>query len=183
MTHPTMHMLAFPDRVVLRAIQGETSARSELLSRHGALVWGICRRLSPDPEDDYQTIWEKVFRALSGFDPHGPAQLSTWIATIAHRHLVDQHRRRKVRGEVVEVRDLPADQEGPERGIDAVRDRKRLERALSVLPEDQRRVVVLHHLDGVPLDSIAATESVAVGTVKSRLHRGRARLLEQLRGR
>jgi RNA polymerase sigma-70 factor (ECF subfamily) len=56
----------------------------------------------------------------------------------------------------------------------------RLEVAVGRLPEDQRRVVVLHHLQGLSLQDLAETEGVAVGTIKSRLHRGRARLAQLL---
>jgi RNA polymerase sigma-70 factor (ECF subfamily) len=170
-----------PDPVLTAAAAGGESARRTLLDRHGGLVWGLCRRFSPDAEDDYQEVWEKVFRALGRFDPNGPATLSTWIATIAHRHLVDRHRRRKVRGEVVPLGDIPA-HDGVDERIDGQRRAERLEAALARLPVDMRTVIVMHHLNGVPLEDIAAAEGVAVGTVKSRLHRGRARLLELLGG-
>jgi RNA polymerase sigma-70 factor (ECF subfamily) len=170
-----------PDPTVRLASQGDVTARRALLERHGPLVWGLCRRLSPDAEDDYQEIWEKVFRALVRFDPDGPATLATWIATVAHRHLVDRHRRRKVRGDVVPLGDIPVRDDVEERR-DAGRRAARLEAALARLPLDQRTVITLHHLNGVALEDIAVTESVAIGTVKSRLHRGRARLLELLGG-
>lgn len=147
---------------------------------HGPLVWSLCRRLGPEPEDAYQEIWEKVFGAVGRFDPDGPASLRTWIATIAHRHLVDRHRRRAVRGEVVELGELPAPVHEDRSGL--LRDVERLEAALQRLPEGHRRVVVLHHLEDLPLEEIAVSEGVPLGTVKSRLHRARARLLELLGG-
>ena len=67
--------------------------------------------------------------------------------------------------------------------IDRRRCQVRLEAALERLPYAHRRVVLLHHLNGVPLADIAAAEGVAVGTIKSRLHRGRARLAELLGAR
>lgn len=156
----------------------EPRDREALVALHGPFVWGLCRRLCPEPEDAYQETWEKVFAAIHRFDPAGPASLRTWIGTIAHRHLVDRHRRRRVRGEVVELGDIPvgADDEGP----DVRRRAARLEAALQRLPEAHRRVVVLHHLEGHDLERIAEGEAIAVGTVKSRLHRARARLLELL---
>src|SRR5262245_52043687 len=81
--------------------------REGLVSAYGPMVWSLCRRLGPDPEDAYQEVWEKVFGAVDRFDPAGPATLRTWIATVTHRHLVDRHRRRQVRGEVVELGDVP----------------------------------------------------------------------------
>src|SRR5690606_22014330 len=70
--------------------------RADLVAAHGPAVYALCRRLTPDPDDCYQEIWEKVFRALPRFDPGGAASVRTWILTIAHRHLVDRHRRRLV---------------------------------------------------------------------------------------
>lgn len=164
-----------PDPVLLRAIGGDPLARRALVLRHGPLVWSICRRLTPEPEDAYQAVWEKALRALERFDPDGPATFSTWLASVTHRHLVDEHRRRVVRGVAVEPDHLVA----PERG-ECSTDVARLEAAVGQLPEGLRRVVVLHHLHGVPLDVIAREEDVPVGTVKSRLHRARAHLAQAL---
>lgn len=140
-----------------------------MLREHDALVWSICRRLSDDPEDCYQEVWEKVLRALPSWRPDGRARLSTWIATIAHRTLIDRLRRRRTRGEEVDPEDIPV-LPRPEVSLD-------LERALSSLPEPWRRVVVLHHVHGLDLEGIAVTEGVPTGTIKSRLHRARAALV------
>ena len=115
-------------------------------------------------------------------DPHGRASLATWIRTITHRLLVDLHRRHKVRGHVVPMTDLVSEQLPADEVVARGERLARLERALAALPVAQRRVVVLHHLYGTALDEIAAAEGVAVGTVKSRLHRGRARLAQLLGG-
>jgi RNA polymerase sigma-70 factor (ECF subfamily) len=160
-----------------------TPDRSAVLEQHGPAVWSLCRRLGPDPEDAYQEIWEKVFRALAGFDPNGTATLRTWILTVAHRHLVDRSRRRKVRGHVVELPDIPDREPAVEESLADAQRVARLEAALGRLPETARRVVVMHHLHDRPLDEIALSEGVAVGTVKSRLHRARAQLLGWLGGR
>ena len=82
---------------------------------------------------------------------------------------------------MVPLGDIPA-HDGVDERIDGQRRAERLEAALARLPVDMRTVIVMHHLNGVPLEDIAAAEGVAVGTVKSRLHRGRARLLELLGG-
>ena len=150
---------------------------ARVLAEHGGLVWALCRRLDPEPEDAWQESWEKLLRALPGFDPMGAASQKTWITTVVHRHLVDRHRRRHVRGDVAESEELldPA----PSAITRMVQAQKTmaLEQALARLPEVWRRVVVLHHLHEVPLDLIAADEGVAIGTIKSRLHRARAALL------
>jgi RNA polymerase sigma-70 factor, ECF subfamily len=169
------------DLTLRRAAGGDLTARGELVRLHGPAVYGLCRRLTPDPEDSYQEIWLKVFVALPGFDPDGAASLRTWIIVIAHRHLVDRHRRRVARGRVVPFDDaLPAEAPSADERLAARRRAARLEEALTHLPEPQRRVVVLHHLEGIPLAELAASEGVAVGTIKSRLHRGRGHLARLL---
>lgn len=154
-------------------------SEDELLNTHGPLVWSLCVRLCEEPEDAYQQIWEKVLKALPAFDPQGPATARTWIATIAHRHLIDRHRRRQVRGTQVSTEVLVEAPRAPA-ALEEHQRRLQLERGLRGLPEDQRRVLVLHHLHGVPLATIAEREGVALGTIKSRLHRGRAALVRRL---
>jgi len=167
---------------LLPAIAGDRTAWAEVLLRHGPTVWGICRRLAADPEDAYQAVWVKVFEALPGFDPQGAATLGTWISTIAHRHLIDLHRRHQVRGQVLPMAEIPDPHPAADEVLERSRRAARLEWALAMLPNPQRRVVVMHHLYGVSLEDLAREEEIAVGTVKSRLHRGRAHLARLLGG-
>ncbi len=174
-------MRALKTEDIERARSGDELARAGVVAAYGPAVWGLCRRLAREPEDAYQESWIRVFRGLSGFEPAGSASLRTWILTVTHRTLVDLHRRRTVRGAVLAMPQVPVDP-APDHAIDARRRQQRLERALTLLPMNQRRVIVLHHLEGVSVEDIAATEQIAVGTVKSRLHRARARLLQLLGG-
>lgn len=168
--------------LVPRAVSGEPAAVAALLERYGALVWGLCVASADDPDDCYQEIWEKALRALPRFDPSGPARLSTWLHRVAHHHLIDRHRRRTTRS-VVE----PLDAEPPiapvvEEHLSRHQRARRLRTALARLPDAQRRAVVAHYLDELPLAEVAALEGVPVGTIKSRLHAGRGKLLELLGG-
>ena len=169
--------------IVTRAAAGDGRAWAALIGAHGPRVYALCRRMCPGEADDaYQATWERVLRALPRFDPHGPASVGTWIGTIAYRHLVDRHRRRSVRGEVVLLPELVASGPSPEEHVGRRQRSQRLEVAISSLPAAQRRVVVGHHVQGMGLQEIAEAEGVAVGTVKSRLHRARAGLVAKLRG-
>lgn len=152
-----------------------------LVAAHGDLVYGMCRRLAVDPDDCYQEIWLKVMRAWPSFDPAGPAPVRGFVATIARRHLVDQHRREAARDRAVRAAANEPVVVAVDDRVDLGRDRARLEAALAELASDQRHVVVQHHIHGASLDELAAEQGVALGTIKSRLHRGRARLAERLR--
>lgn len=163
------------------AARGDADARKHLVQVHGPLVYALCRRLCSDPEDAYQDVWSKVFGALRRFDPGRAGQLRSWIATITRRHLVDRHRRAQVRGRP-EAPDALADPgPSPHQLASRAELRDRLEAALQDLPMAQRTAVVAHDVHGTPLGEIAADEGVALGTIKSRLHRGRARLAALLR--
>ena len=158
----------------------DSDVRLDLFSRHGSLVYAMCSRLADDPEDAAQEIWEKITRAASRFDAEHSTPARAWIATIARRHLIDRHRRQKVRGTAVSPDSL-VDPANPETLLRKKSREQRLESAIQQLPPDQRRVVVMHHIHGVPLQTLAQEEAVALGTIKSRLHRGRARLAQLLR--
>ncbi len=170
------------DQTLTDALAGDPGAWRSLLSDHGAAVWTLCRRLSPQPEDAYQQTWEKVHRSLPKFDP-SKGSMRTWVLTVAHRTLVDQHRRRTARREEISLPEI-ADT-GPAADVQLIRLQRSqlLERALKRLPEAQRRVVVLHHVHDQALADIAEREGVALGTIKSRLHRARERLTRFLVGK
>ncbi len=170
-----------PDDVCSRAVAGDRAAREAIVRALGPLVLGLCRRLAPHPDDAFQRVWERVFRALHRFDPNGPAKLSTWVATIAHRELVDQRRRRTRQGHVVQLHDAPSPAASVEADLVSHEQSTALQKAIDALPEPLRRIVVAHHVAGLPLATIALEEDLPVGTVKSRLHRARAELMMAMR--
>lgn len=172
-----------PDRQdVLKAQRGDASAWQRLIARHGPQVYALCRRLDSDPDDAYQAVWEKICGSVARFDAQRSEAFGAWVRTVARRLLIDRHRKVQRRGEIV-GRIAPA-VSGPRAEAALLQHQRnaRLEAALAKLPDGQRRVVVLHHIEGMELEAIARAEGVAVGTVKSRLHRGRARLARLLGG-
>lgn len=167
-----------PDNVV--PLRPAAPDLGSLVGEHGPMVYGLCRRLADDPDDAYQTVWEKVVGAWSRFDPTRSGSLGGWIATITRRTLVDRHRRRQVRGLPEDVEPLADPGPDPERRAAQTQAQARLESLLRELPAAQRHVVVSHHVYGVSLQELADEEGVALGTIKSRLHRGRAALAAKL---
>lgn len=146
------------------------------------MVYGLCRALDPQPDDAYQEIWERALRGLSRFDPGGSAAWSTWLYAVAQHHLTDRHRQRRARSGDPDLADRASPDPSALERLEAAEGVERLRAALAVLPEAQRRAVILYHLEEVPLAEVAAREGVPVGTVKSRLHLGRGRLLALLGG-
>lgn len=144
-----------------------------------AYLWRMlgARATRSSIEDLTQETFLRVFKALRGFDSAGPARLSTWILTIAHRLALNELRRlARNKIEVVdEVQiasvhgELPPEPALNELGL-------RLQRALDDLTDDHRAVVLLHDLHGLTQDEVAAALEIPTGTVKSRLSRARGAL-------
>jgi RNA polymerase sigma-70 factor (ECF subfamily) len=177
------------DRALVAAAQaGDRRALDALLRRHYDRVHAICRRIagsSRDADDAAQETMISIVRGLDRFDSR--SAFATWIYRIATNAAVDELRKRNRRpplpardeaGHAAEVVDpLSA------RRIDAVADRLALDAALAALPEDFKAAVVLRDVGDLDYGEIAEVLGVPVGTVKSRIARGRARLAEQLGNR
>ena len=126
-------------------------------------------------EDVTQEVFIKVWRALPAFD--GRAALSTWIYTIARNASLSALRARRPQSslsdpEVMEVVEtthaaLPADE---------LADRAAILRLVDQLPTKQRQVVMLFYMEEASHEEVASMLAMPVGTVKTLLHRARARL-------
>jgi len=128
-------------------------------------------------EELAQEVFLRAFRSLASFDS-AKASFATWLFTIAKRLALNEVARAGHRAPHVEVdervsaTDEPSAQEGLERAERA----GRVQRALQALPETLRSTLLLAYLKELSLEQIAEIESCAVGTVKSRIFRGKALL-------
>lgn len=184
MATPAPHLPATDDAPLVQAARaGDPAARAALVGLHGPVLYALCRRLDPAPDDAYQEVWARLFERLDRFDPRrGP--FGPWARTVARRLLTDRHRRLIRRSAVLAhpgTPPTPIDHALPaDARLHLRRRQAQLEGALQRLSAGQRRAVVLHHIEGLELADIAAQEDTAVGTIKSRLHRARARLVRML---
>lgn len=168
------------DRITVERLRrGERGAQDLFLRRYAPVMHAFVRRAGPggDADDLTQELLEKLLSVVSRFTPDGPAILTTWVFTVAHRWLLDEKKRRHLQlaplDDGLEVADA---RPGPEAAVHAHQLDVALEAALGRLPEAQRRVFVLTQVHGQPLEAVAEVEGVPVGTLKSRLHRARAAL-------
>ena len=177
---------------------GSEAAFSLLIAQYSQPIYSFVARSLRDPADAAdvtQNVFIKVFRNISGF--HGEASLRTWIYRIAV-HEASNQRRWWCRHKRQELTiDTPAENEDGESFsladalaaadaspfVEAARRqlRDRVEAALRTVPEPFREVVVLREIEGFGYDEIAEILDVNLGTVKSRLTRGRTALREALR--
>jgi len=147
-----------------------------LLQRYQAKVFRLVFSIlgnSSRSEEVTQDVFLKVWQALPGYD--GRASLSTWIYTIARNTSISH-----VRGEF--YRKTLSLEEAPEplgRPV-PVLGRIEIERLLTILPDEQREVIVLFYLQERSIEEVAAMLDLPEGTVKSHLHRARKAMATKL---
>jgi RNA polymerase sigma-70 factor (ECF subfamily) len=168
--------------LVAAARGGDRSSLDQLLRRHYDRVYAVCRRVTghdSDAADAAQEAMIAIVRGLAKFD--GRSSFGTWVYRIATNASLDELRRRRRRPlQVAE----PADDAGhveiadPDAGgrIDATTDRLVLDHALAGLADDFRVPVVLRDVADLDYSEIADVLGIPIGTVKSRIARGRASL-------
>ncbi|MEZ5215212.1 MAG: sigma-70 family RNA polymerase sigma factor [Ilumatobacteraceae bacterium] len=174
----SFHFLTDED-LVAAAQRGEREALEELLGRHHDRVRGVATRLmgrSADAADATQEALIAIVRGLPKFD--GRSRFSTWAYRVATNACLDELRRRG-------RRPIPMDDDvRPETATDArdagAIDRIVLDDALAQLPEDYRVPVVLRDLVDLDYAEIAEVLDIPIGTVKSRIARGRDQLARRL---
>lgn len=163
-------------------IGGDRRAFEELMRAHEDRVFAVCLRILTNREaalDAVQDTFITVFRKAQQFS--GESAFSTWLYRIAVNTCYDQLRRTKRhQAQPLPETSDPAD-ERSEDLLNSIELRPDLEEALSGLAPEFRAAVVLSDLEGLPLQAIAEALDVPIGTVKSRVFRGRRLLAEHLR--
>lgn len=170
--------------LVERHLWGDPAAFEEIYRTHAEMVYNLALRLSGDPDralDLSQEVFLRVHRHLPKF--RGRSSLKTWIYRVTVNHCRSRLRRRRP-----PTRPLAAEDEclavladpgrDPEERALADDAGRRLAAALAQLPLRLREAVVLRDLEGLAYDEIARVLGVRIGTVRSRIARGRRRLRE-----
>jgi len=147
---------------------------------HLKSLYATAYRLARGHHDAQDLVQETLLRALRSFSRYTPGtNIRAWLHTILHRVRVDTLRRA---GRAVETVDLAGDGPGVRGGQDALAAESDVSRALGNLPEAYRTAVVLRDIEGFTYEEIGAILGVPVGTVMSRIHRGRALLRAAFQG-
>lgn len=172
--------------LVDRARQGEQAAFESLFHRHQDRVYTIALGMLGNPEDSKDVVQETFLRAYRRLASlNGEQGVLAYLCKTASNASIDLLRKRKgARSVSIDDFDesLLAAWPGqrPDQAGDQLAMRRVLETALASLSEEHRIVVVMHHIAGLPVDEIAAELRLPVGTVKSRLGRGREALRRKL---
>jgi RNA polymerase sigma-70 factor, ECF subfamily len=182
---------ALDDEALVRAAQaGDLDAFNQLVLRHERPVFNVALRLLRDSglaEDATQDTFIRAWQAIRTFQT---GSVRSWLYKIATNRAYDMLRasaRRpagSLEAETVEIEPLWASGGTGEESPDTHALRQELsiylERALTALPEDQRMVVLLVDVQGLDYHEVAEAMGIALGTVKSRLSRARAKVRQAL---
>ncbi len=173
--------------VLQRCRQGDPLAFRAFVVRFEKPVFALLSRVlgrGPHVEDLAQETFLKAYRALPRFDPEGPAQVSTWLFTIATRTAIDAVRKRRVseRALADSLQHEPEVEHAdtPERQAELTRMRRAIGEALGDLPVDQRAAFVLFEIHGLSLPEVAEALDIPAATAKTRVFRARKKLEDAL---
>lgn len=169
--------------------QGKPGAFDAVVRAHQDRVYSFCFRMLSDREDALdaaQEVFLSAYRNLDGFREE--ARLSTWLLKIAANRCLNRIRQRSARtarevafpetdGQEAPPFQPPGREEDrPERVAENREMGKILEKALSRIDPDSRRLLLLSDVEGFTYEEVAAAAEIPVGTVKSRIHRARMAL-------
>ena len=177
--------------IVQRVLEGDTNAFEELVLEYEKKVYNVALRMlnnSEDAADMTQEAFIKAYNSLSGF--RGDSKFSVWLTRIVSNLFLDFMRSRNRRptvslsmededGEDVQL-DIADTSQSPEQLLERSLTRESVRRGLQSLPEDYREILLLREIQGLSYDEIAAALDIEVGTVKSRIFRGRKKLCDYL---
>ena len=207
-THAELNEVASAASIVVRSIvedqflerlrRGETAAFEQFVAERTGDIYALLFRLTSDPEEARDLTQETFLRAFQGIQRfRGDADLKTWLYRIAINQARNRWRwwRRRRRDATVSLDAPIGDSEqtiaATLKDVDAIdpeqealaREREdQLRDALQNLKRSYREAVVLRDVEGFSYDEIAAALQINIGTVKSRLSRGRLELRHKLEG-
>ena len=156
----------------------------EIVTEHSARVYRLAYRLTGnmhDAEDLTHDVFIRVFRSL---DSYQPGTFEGWLHRITTNAFLDKMRRKqRIRFDALSddaAARLPTRELGPEQSYNDTHFDDDVQRALDGLSADFRAAVVLCDIEGLSYEEIATTLGIKLGTVRSRIHRGRSQLREAL---
>jgi len=177
--------------LVTRTVKGDVEAFAVLVERHQDYIFNAVVHLvgsRHDAEDVAQEVFLKAYRGLKGF--RKDASFKTWLYGIMLNSVRSRWRTRGRRPKVLSLQqenrdgdpmpDPPGDAPGPLENAIRSDGVEILRRAIDQLETELKEVIVLRDIEGLSYEELAATLSVPMGTVKSRLFRARSALKDQV---
>jgi RNA polymerase sigma-70 factor (ECF subfamily) len=174
--------------LIERCLNQDQSAWEQIVGRYKRKVFGIAYKFTgrfEEAEDLTQEVFLKVYKALETYKKE--QEFSWWLVSVSRNACIDYYRSTKRERKLLshgldKIKDFKFEGLSPEGSMQAAERSKTLRQSLSELPDDLRTVLVLRDLKGMSYKEIADQLGLVEGTVKSRIHRGRAELAEKIKG-
>jgi RNA polymerase sigma-70 factor (ECF subfamily) len=175
--------------LIAKSVSGDTRATNELLARHFDFVFAICRRTlknGDDAADATQDALLSIARALPSFS--GESAFKSWAYRIAFNAALRIYNERKKRQESAAYSISDAGDAIPELATPSwtnpehFGETEELEQAIANIPDEFRIALLMRSMLGMTYEEIASQLEIPIGTVRSRIARGRVALLEELGG-
>jgi RNA polymerase sigma-70 factor (ECF subfamily) len=161
-----------------------TPSWEDIARRYGRFLYTVAYRLTGNEDDAKDLVQDVLLRVRTGLEGYRPGSMEGWLSRITTNAFLDDVRRRR-RRPIELLPDEPERVTPPSQAADDALAAEVLpeevQSALRRLPPEYRAAVVLSDVVGFTYQEISDTLSVPIGTVRSRLHRGRALLREALR--
>jgi len=167
--------------LLARVVKGDHDAFTEIMRSHEDRVFSVCLRIMGSRDqalDATQETFLTTFRKAGQFK--GNSALGTWIYRIAVNTCYDQLRKQRRRKTDPLPDHLDPADHSAEDAVDAAGLRPEIQEALAAIPDDFRTAVILSDIEGMALPEVAEILEIPVGTVKSRVFRGRRLLAREL---
>jgi RNA polymerase sigma-70 factor (ECF subfamily) len=177
-------------QLISQALAGQTSAFGQLVQKYQDRLYNTVVHVAGNAEDAKDVVQEafvQAFLKLESFQ--GASAFYTWLYRIAF-NVAATHRRRRGAMHAAEKAAMPMGRcavsmeprpDSPTEHIEQEERCRQVRQAISRLPDEYRTVLVLREMEGQCYETIAEVLDLPVGTVRSRLHRARMQLREQLR--
>ena len=175
------------DVALLKAIAARNEAAlAQLYDRYRAILFGLLMRIlnnREEAEDVLQEVFLQVWRKATDFDENRGRPF-TWLVTLARSRGIDRLRTLAARERVAETSAREVSEDISDAATDAFKSEQRglVTKALSQLPDEQKRPLMLAYFDGLTQSEIAARLGAPLGTVKTRMRTGLISLRELLAG-
>jgi RNA polymerase sigma-70 factor (ECF subfamily) len=180
-------------QLIAQALAGQTAAFGQLVQKYQDRLYHTVVHVvgnAEDAKDAVQETFVQAFLKLESF--HGASAFYTWLYRIAFNVSITHQRKRGARRSAEQIAltdgNLRSSAEGQTRLADSPSEKmereercRQVRHAIAQLPEEHRVVLVLREMDGCCYETIAEILDLPVGTVRSRLHRARMQLREELK--
>jgi len=180
------HVSSTENEWIKNAIKGDQDAFTNLVERYQKSVYNLCYRMLGSPQEAEDAAQESFWRAYRNLQRYDPSRsFPTWLLSIAAHYCIDQQRKRHL--PILELDELlesdnmtPDPAPGPEKYTIQQEEIETVQKQLQKINPKDRAVIILRYFYDLSEDEICKTLSISKSAVKSRLHRARLHMAEQI---